>query len=176
MQRVVARPAGQRVIALPARQQVVALIAIQDVVAAPAIAQSLSADQLMQMTADRLVRGSRTESASTDFRVEAGRILTSSMMRGSLAPEDRAYLAQQIAARTGVAQPEAEQRVDAAYQQMQQTAEQARVAANKARKIAILVAFLTAASLVIAAAAAWFGAVAGGNHRDEETDLGYLIR
>jgi hypothetical protein len=40
-------------------------------------------------------------------------------------------------------------------------------ATDRARKMAIVVGFLTAATLLLGAAAAWWGASAGGRHRDQ---------
>jgi hypothetical protein len=72
---------------------------------------------------------------------------------------DRAYLAQLVAQRTGLSPQEAERRVD-------QAIASAREAADKARKAAILTGFVTAASLLVSFAAAWWAALKGGEHRD----------
>ena len=76
-----------------------------------------------------------------------------------MSAEDRAYLAQLVAQRTGLSQPEAERRVNDAVVA-------ARQAADKARKAAVLTGFVTAAALIISFAAAWWAAMKGGNHRD----------
>jgi hypothetical protein len=94
-----------------------------------------------------------------DSRAEMSRIIASSVVNGSLSAPDRAYLAQIVAQRTGVPQPEAEKRVNEAF-----TA--AREAADKARRATILTGFVTAASLVISFGAAWWAALKGGQHRD----------
>jgi hypothetical protein len=94
-----------------------------------------------------------------DTRAEMSRILASSVTKGSLSTQDRAYLAQLVSQRTGVSQQEAEKRVDDAV-----TA--AREAADKARRAAILTGFVTAASLLLSLGAAWWAAVKGGDHRD----------
>ena len=39
-----------------------------------------------------------------------------------------------------------------------------------------MLSFITAAALVVAAAAAWFAATLGGRHRDEGTDFSRLVR
>jgi hypothetical protein len=52
--------------------------------------------------------------------------------------------------------------------------EKAKQAAETARKIGVLVAFLSAASLAVGAAAAWWAATMGGKHRDEGVDLSHL--
>lgn len=92
-------------------------------------------------------------------RAELSRILSASVARGSLTEQNRAYLVQLVAQRAGISQQEAEQRVN-------QAVNSAREAADQARKGAILAGFVTAASLLISLAAAWWGAVRGGNHRD----------
>ncbi len=97
--------------------------------------------------------------AGDDTRAEMSRILASSVTKGSLSAQDRAYTAQLVSQRTGISQQEAEKRVDDAV-----TA--AREAADKARRAAILTGFVTAASLLLSLAAAWWAAVKGGDHRD----------
>jgi hypothetical protein len=69
------------------------------------------------------------------------------------------YLARLVAARTGIAQPDAERRVEDAI-----TA--ATMAVQKARRSAVILGFATAASLLGGAAAAWYAASTGGRHRD----------
>ena len=55
-------------------------------------------------------------------------------------------------------------------------ADEAKAAADKVRRATVLVAFVTAASLVVSAAAAWWAAGMGGRHRDEGTDFSHLVR
>ena len=45
---------------------------------------------------------------------------------------------------------------------------------NTARKLGILAAFLAAATLAISAAAGWWSATLGGQHRDEGTRVAIL--
>ena len=52
---------------------------------------------------------------------------------------------------------------------------QARDAAEKARKFSLLLAFLTAATLAVSAAAAWWAATRGGMHRDQGKDFSALV-
>jgi hypothetical protein len=59
-----------------------------------------------------------------------------------------------------MSQADAEQRVN-------QVIASTKEAADKARKVGIVAAFLTAASLLAGLAAAWTGARLGGTHRDE---------
>ena len=118
--------------------------------------EPLIADEL-----DRLFRGDRraVEGDITYARAEAGRILLAATGRQGITPDDRAYLARLVAARTGLAQPDAERRVEDAI-----TA--ASTALQKARRSAVILGFATAASLLAGAAAAWYAACAGGRHRD----------
>jgi hypothetical protein len=80
--------------------------------------------------------------------------------RRELAADDRAYLTRLVSTRTGLAPPDADRRVT-------QIVADARQTARRARASAIIVGFMTAASLAIGAVAAWFAAVIGGQHRDQ---------
>jgi hypothetical protein len=92
---------------------------------------------------------------------EMGRILTRGLTNpDGLPAADRTYIAQRVAARTGVAQDEAQRRVDAVVTQ-------ARNAADAARKAAAKLAFWMAAALLCGAVAAAFAAAEGGRERDE---------
>jgi hypothetical protein len=91
---------------------------------------------------------------------EAGRILARGLTPGSeLTPADRTRLAQLIAARTGMSQPEAEQRVNTVITQ-------AKIAADEARKAAAKLALWMAAALLAGGLAGALGAVEGGIVRD----------
>ncbi len=107
--------------------------------------------------------------ATEASRQEVSRILLTGVADGSLNGDDRAYLVRIVAARAGLSQADAEKRVDTLTEQMKTTA-------DKARKAGILLAFLTAATLVVGAAAAWWGAGVGGRHRDEKFDASHLMR
>ena len=121
----------------------------------------VSGQPLIAYELDRLFRGDRraVEGDITYARAEAGRILLAATGRQGITPDDRAYLARLVAARTGLAQPDAERRVEDAI-----TA--ASTAVQKARRSAVILGFATAASLLAGAAAAWYAACAGGRHRD----------
>ena len=97
-----------------------------------------------------------------DPRPEAGRLLFSSGRDGILSPADRTYLVQLVSARTGLTQSDAEARVTDVENQL-------KMALDKSRKVGIVLGFLVAASLLVAAATAWWAACVGGNHRDLET-------
>jgi hypothetical protein len=68
-----------------------------------------------------------------------------------------------------VAQADAQKRVSTAVQQVRDNA-------NRTRRTGIMVAFLTAASLAVGAAAAWAAAALGGRHRDEGVDTSDMFR
>lgn len=98
-------------------------------------------------------------------------VLRHGLSEGQLSDDDKTYLAQAISQQTGLSQEEARARVDTAIQQAQAAEQKARAAAEKARKAAVISAFVLAVSLLVGAAAASWGAVLGGRHRDEQTDL-----
>jgi hypothetical protein len=128
---------------------------------------------------DTLFRSDNPQQNAADpaaARQEVTRILERSVSNGSLAPDDKTYLASLIASRTGISQEDAEKRIDQAMASVQDAVAQAKVAADKARRIGIIIAFLTAASLVISGAAAWWAATLGGRHRDEGTDFAEVVR
>ena len=131
----------------------------------------------MAYAVDTLFRSNNPQAPenAADSAAEAGRILARSMAQGSISAEDKSYLAQLIATRTGLPQPEAEQRIDKAIASIKSAADEAKAAADKVRRATVLVAFVTAASLVVSAAAAWWAAGMGGRHRDEGTDFSHLV-
>ncbi len=105
---------------------------------------------------------------------EAARILAIAIINGSLDSKDREYLGGLVATRSGVAVQDAGARVDDAFKALQQKKADleraARDAAEKARKAAILLAFLTAAvSLAGLVAAAWGASVGGYDRAAERT-------
>lgn len=129
---------------------------------------------------DKLFRSSaKAENASVDpseMRSEVARIMTRSVKSGELSQGDRDYLASLVSRQTGLDEAQVKARVDEAVASVKETAEQAKVAAEKARKAGILAAFLAAALLLVSAAAAWWAATLGGKHRDEGTDFSHLTR
>lgn len=109
---------------------------------------------------------------------QTGIILGHVLRTGEISEEDRAFLIQAVAERSGQSEAEVEARVDQAVEAVQNTraeaerlaaeAEQAAIdAAETARVSAILSAFLLTAAALVAAVAAVSGAVRGGRHRDE---------
>jgi hypothetical protein len=132
----------------------------------------------MAYQADSLLRSDGTPANGyvEASRQEVARILTKGAADGSLNNDDRAYLARMVSTRTGLKQADAEKRIDAISEQIKTSADKERAATETARKAGILLAFLTAASMVLGAAAAWWGAGVGGRHRDENFDASHLTR
>ena len=130
-----------------------------------------------QSTIDRLLRtATATEGDAAATRDEVGRILIDGVTGEGVSEDDRAYLAQLVAARTDLDQAQAEARVDEVIAQAQAVQDDIAAAADQARTVGVLGAFLTAASLAIGAAGAWFAAVTGGNHRDTHTVTPFFAR
>jgi hypothetical protein len=109
--------------------------------------------------ADMLLRSPNGDVASDAQRSEINRILMADLASGKISGDDRSYLAQLIAKRTGLAQADAERRVDQVYAQARQTAEQARAAAAHS-------ALWMFVALLLGAFIAAVSAIAGGRHRD----------
>ena len=121
---------------------------------------------------DQLFRPGRTRPANVDLtpaRAEAGRILLTSSSHSGVTTEDRAYLLQMVSGATGLAGPEAERRVDNVISASKR-------AIGRARASTIILAFSIATALLLAAAAAWAGAEAGGRHRDGKPMPGWMRR
>lgn len=109
------------------------------------------------------------QSGQTDVRPEVGRIFSLSIRDRQITARDRDYLTSVVSQRTGLAQPEAQKRVDEAVAEAQRLEIQIRDAADKTRKAGILAAFLAAASLLASIVAAVASASLGGRHRDSDT-------
>ena len=105
--------------------------------------------------------------SSQDARVEAGRILARSVANGSLDPNDRAYLAKLVAARTGISQQDAEKRIDDTMRQMQDAENKAKAAADTARKASAKASFYLFFSMLIGAFIASAAGALGGRQRDD---------
>jgi hypothetical protein len=110
---------------------------------------------------DTLFRSSRPDAnaSASNASAEATRILGKALTAGNMPRADRSYLAQLIAARSGLSQEEAQQRVDAVMTQ-------AREAADAARKASAMVSLYVALSMLIGAFVAGVAAAMGGRVRD----------
>jgi hypothetical protein len=134
-------------------------------------AGAIAADQLnpSDLMIDRFLRGDAgPDNTAEDTRAQVGRVLLNALGSDTLDAADRDYLTSVIASRTGIPPEEAATRVDQLWAQAQQIEATARDAADRARRIGLIVAFLTAASLAVSGAAAYYAAVLGGNHRDKQ--------
>jgi hypothetical protein len=135
----------------------VALVATTSATGAAASASATAVDN----ATDTLLRSSHPGAAGSGVaRAEIVRLLS----RDDLQADDKSYLAQDVAAQTGVSQQEAQQRVDAALTSI-------REAADKARKASSALGFFTALSMLIGAFIASVAAAYGGYQRDEHADL-----
>jgi hypothetical protein len=103
----------------------------------------------------------------SDPRQEVARILANAAAAGSLPAADKSYLAQLVSQRTGLAQADAEKRVDEMTAQVDATIAKAREAADAARKAGLTTAFTAFLSLLIGAFIAAVSASLGGHLRDD---------
>lgn len=109
--------------------------------------------------------------AETDIRRgEISRIFLRSPT-GDISPTDRTYLNTLVMRQSGLAEPEAVARVEAVVGDFRSAVTKAQEAGEKARRYALLLAFAVASTLVLGAAAAWWAAVQGGEHRDQGFDF-----
>jgi len=113
-----------------------------------------------------------------DQRMEIGKIFSTSLSTGSLAADDRAYLGQVVASRTGLTQAEAEARVDAVYGRAAKAAADAKAAAQQAaetaRKAGAHTALWMFVALLLGAFVASLAATFGGRQRDHERVLRHV--
>jgi hypothetical protein len=109
--------------------------------------------------------------AAQDVRGESERILVQSLAAGEINPADRTYLAGLVAAQTGLAQAEAEKRVDDVMAQVNAAKTKATEAADAARKAGATLSLFTFAALLIGAFIAAVAAALGGRERDENESL-----
>jgi hypothetical protein len=118
---------------------------------------------------DMLYRSDRPTSTSgdQDVRSETARILLAGLQQGDVPPADRAYLAQLVASRTGMSQPDAEKRVSDVIDQAKAAETKARQAADVARKAGAYLALFTALAMMVGAFVASVAGALGGSHRDE---------
>jgi len=121
--------------------------------------ESVAGENIIAFDLDRLFRGDRRPDADvTQARAEAARILLTGPSHRGMQADDRAYLVRLVALRTGLPAAEAERRVD-------DVSRRAIENINRARRSAVLLAFMAGAAALLGAAAAAFGAWVGGRHR-----------
>ncbi len=110
---------------------------------------------------DRLFRAGDPSGTATDTAVrgEAGRIMARVLQGGEGASSDSAWLAQLVAAKTGLSPADAEKRVSG-------TMTEARQAVDELRRVTARVLLWTFLALLIGAFCASYAATVGGRHRD----------
>jgi hypothetical protein len=104
---------------------------------------------------------------------QASHILIASAGAGEVSADDKAYLSQLVAARTGLSEADAKTRVDTLLAKAQDAKVKAKQAADTARKASATFALLGALSLVIGAFIAGAAAALGGRQRDDE-EIAYI--
>jgi len=132
------------------------------------VASSPAGSALATYDMDLLFRSSQASSGATtaDARAEAARILANGISSGDVPTTDRAYLAELVAARTGISAEDAQKRVDSAIAQKKAAELKARQAADAARKAAAETSIFTALSMLVGAFIACIAAALGGQRRD----------
>lgn len=120
----------------------------------------------MQIMAAKLFRSDKPDAQPVNPQVtaNAAMLIADSVGNREMSADDRTYLANEIARDTGITPEQAQQRVDAVIAD-------AKAAADAARKTALILGFLTAATLLVSAAGAFYAAGLGGTHRDEGTEF-----
>jgi hypothetical protein len=101
----------------------------------------------------------KTDAAADSMRAEAGLILVNAVRQREFPTRDKAYLAELVAARTGLSQSDAEQRVDEVF-------EQDRTAVDTARKATAHSLYWLFLALLVGAFCASCAATLGGRQRD----------
>lgn len=131
-------------------------------------------DTLFRPAADAAPVAPGTDTSAQ--RAEAGRIIAQVAMTGSVSEADTAYLGQLVAQTTGMPAEQANARVGEVMTAIDNAKAEAERVAENARRTGVLAAFLTAASLLVSAAAAFWAAQKGGNHRDKGTAFPEIFR
>ena len=119
---------------------------------------------------DRLLRPSAAGTSvqpGVDPKPEVARIIANAAATGSVPDDDRTYLAQLVASRTGVTLQDAQKRVDVFVSDVTDVEAKAKAAADAARKAAAQASIYLALSLLVGAFIASVSAALGGRLRDE---------
>jgi hypothetical protein len=109
-------------------------------------------------------------------QAEVGRILAIDALSGDMPAADKTYVAQVVAARTGLSDADAEKRVSDVVAQAKSAKDKAvdaaKTAADAARKTGVYVALWAFISLLIGAFSASYMATLGGRIRDDLPTVG----
>ncbi len=104
--------------------------------------------------------------ADPEVRGEIASVMTRAFQQGELVEDDRAYLAAVISDATGTTREEAREQLDTAVAQARSAWDEAVETADQVRIAGAIAAFVLAATMLAGAAAAYFAAASGGEHRD----------
>lgn len=117
----------------------------------------------------RSPKGSKGGAAASPEQAtaEVTRIFANASTTGKLPPEDARYAGQLVSQRTGISQQEAEKRVNDTFAQLEAKKQEAREAADKARKASAAAALWMFIALLIGAFVASLAAIWGGRQRDD---------
>ena len=119
---------------------------------------------------DRLLRPADAGAAAhplPDPKPEVAHIIANAAVTGDVPDGDRTYLAQLVAARTGVTLEDAQKRVDGFFSQVADAEAKAKATADAARKAAAKASIYLALSMLVGAFIAGVSAAVGGRLRDE---------
>jgi len=124
-------------------------------------ATSVAGENIIAFDLDRLFRGGerRQQVDLERSRAEAARILLTVSGHQGMRADDRSELVRLVSSVTGLSQPDADRRVT-------EVSGQAKNNIDRARRSAVILAFMAGAAALLGAAAAWFAAIAAGAHRD----------
>lgn len=128
--------------------------------AADTVTDAVSSDYF----ANLMLRG--TDGIDTETQQEIASLITRAAVEGEMVERDRAYLAQIVAANTAMSEADARARVDEVTTEIDTVIATATEAVEDARIAGIVFGFITAATLLLGALAAFFAAIAGGRHRN----------
>jgi hypothetical protein len=129
-------------------------------------AQSATSGGVSGYYIDQLFRSNNAQATGQDPRPEVERILAMGVRNGSIPDSDKTYLAQLVAARTGISQDDARKRVDTLIKDEQAAEQKAKEAADQARKATASLSFYVFFSMLIGAFIASAAAALGGRSRD----------
>jgi len=113
---------------------------------------------------ENLMRAPHPDPAANRF--EADQQVRTILSANTISPVDHDYLVSAVTARTGLSSDEATHRVDAAIAAEKKAVQDAKSAADKARKASAALALYTAFSMLVGAFIASVAGAVGGRQRD----------
>ncbi len=146
------------------------------------IVRSVDVGEMAQAAVDKLFRSDliNARTSAEELRRQSSRILVRVLADGELSEADQDDLIDLVATHTSLTEAEAEARVDEVVAEAQAaadaTADAAEEAATAAQNATLLVGFLVATGFLVSLAAAWFGAVMGGSHRNNNIASAVFVR